>query len=109
MTIDFDAAAGSTKLKSVKLMKRSNQNSAIRSRLLARKKGGGTMKLLKRFKKWAYPECDHLNVALRFLLKKPTENKLAIEEIYFAISKTNGYFYDDVKEALKENFKYAFD
>lgn len=40
MTIDFDAAAGSTKLKSVKLMKRSNQNSAIRSRLLARKKGG---------------------------------------------------------------------
>lgn len=58
---------------------------------------------------WGYPECDHLNIALRFLLKKPEENKLAIEEIYFAIGKTNGYFYDDVKEALKENFKYTFD
>lgn len=66
------------------------------------------MKFLQRFKKWAYPECDHLNIALRFLLKKPEENKAAIEEIYFAIVKTNGYFYDDVKEALKENFKYQF-
>lgn len=26
-------------------------------------------------KKWTYPECDHLNIALRFLLKKPEENK----------------------------------
>lgn len=59
-------------------------------------------------KKWTYPECDHLNIALRFLLKKPEENKLAIEEIYFALRKTNGYFYDDVKEALYENFKYVF-
>lgn len=66
------------------------------------------MKFLQRFKKWAYPECDHLNIALRFLLKKPEENKAAIEEIYFTIVKTNGYFYDDVKEALKENFKYQF-
>lgn len=66
------------------------------------------MKFLQRFKKWAYPECDHLNIALRFLMKKPEENKAAIEEIYFTIVKTNGYFYDDVKEALKENFKYQF-
>lgn len=62
-----------------------------------------------RFKKWAYPECDHLNIALRFLLKNPEENKVAIEEIYFAIMKTSGYFYDDVKETLYENFKYSFD
>lgn len=67
------------------------------------------MKFFRRFKQWGYPECDHLNIALRFLLKKPGENELAIEEIYFAIIKTNGYFYDDVKEALKENFKYTFD
>lgn len=66
------------------------------------------MKILQRFKKWGYPECDHLNVALRFLLKKPEENKLAIEEIYFALSKANGYFYEDVKKALYENFKYTF-
>lgn len=65
-------------------------------------------KILQRFKKWAYPECDHLNIVLRFLLKKPEENKLAIEKIYFALRKTNGYFYDDVKEALYENFKYVF-
>ena len=63
------------------------------------------MKFFRQFKKRGYPECDHLNLALRFLLKKPEENKLAIEEIYFAIGKANGYFYDDVKE----NFKYTFD
>ena len=67
------------------------------------------MKLLQRFKNWAYPECDHLNIALRFLLKKPEENKLAIEEIYFAIVKTNGYFYDDVKKTLYKEFKYVID
>lgn len=66
------------------------------------------MNFFKKLKKWAYPECDHLNIALRFLLINPEENKLAIEEIYFAIIKTNGYFYDDVKEALEENFKYTF-
>lgn len=65
-------------------------------------------KLLRQFKKWAYPECDHLNVALRFLLKNPEENKCVIEEIYFALVKANGYFYDDVKEKLKEEFHYTF-
>lgn len=24
---------------------------------------------------WAYPECDHLNIALRFLLKNPKKKK----------------------------------
>lgn len=52
-----------------------------------------------------YPECDHLNIALRFLLKDPERNRVAIEEIYFALKRTNGYFYDDVKESLYENFK----
>lgn len=65
-------------------------------------------KLFSRFKKWAYPECDHLNIALRFLLKNPEENKAAIEEIYFALRKANGYFYDDVKEKLEEEFHYTF-
>lgn len=66
-------------------------------------------KLLRQFKKkWTYPECDHLNIALRFLLRKPEENKAAIEEIYFALRKANGYFYDDVKEKLEEEFHYAF-
>ena len=61
--------------------------------------------ILKRFNKWAYPECDHLNIALRFLLKNPEQNKLAIEEIYFALMKTNGYFYKDVSSALYEEFR----
>ena len=62
-------------------------------------------KFLKKFKKWAYPECDHLNIALRFLLKNPEQNKLAIEEIYFALMKTNGYFYEDVSSALYKEFR----
>lgn len=63
--------------------------------------------MLKRFNRWAYPECDHLNIALQFLLKKPEENKVAIEEIYFAIIKTHGYFYDDVAKSLYENFCFS--
>ena len=59
----------------------------------------------KRLKLWAYPECDHLNIALRFLLKNPEQNKIAIEEIYFVLMKTNGYFYDDVAKSLYEEFK----
>lgn len=60
---------------------------------------------LKRCRQWAYPECDHLNLALRYLLKNPEQNKYAIEEIYFALMKTNGYFYDDVAQSLYEEFK----
>lgn len=52
--------------------------------------------IFKKYMQWAYPECEHLNIALRFLLKNPEQNKLAIEEIYFALMKTNGYFYEDV-------------
>ena len=61
--------------------------------------------ILKRFNKWAYPECDHLNIALRFLLKNPGQNKVAIREIYFALMKTHGYFYEDVSKALYDEFK----
>lgn len=61
--------------------------------------------IFKKYKKWAYPECDHLNIALRSLLKNAEQNKFAIEEIYFALSKTNGYFYEDVSRALYEEFK----
>lgn len=63
------------------------------------------MKFFQKLKKWGYPECDHLNLALRYLLKNPEQNKFAIEEIYFALMKTNGYFYDDVAQSLYEEFK----
>ena len=63
------------------------------------------MKLFQKKKKWDYPECDHLNLALRYLLKNTEQNKYAIEEIYFALTKTNGYFYNDVAQLLYENFK----
>ena len=48
-----------------------------------------------------YPACDHLNVALRMLLKKPEENRVAIEEICYAIQNAGGYFYDSVAEELE--------
>ena len=52
-----------------------------------------------------YPACDHLNIALRKLLNNAEENRVAIEEILFAITKSNGYFYDDVRDAvIKNNF-----
>ena len=62
------------------------------------------------FKKrnWGYPECDHLNIALRFLLEGPFPDERAIEEICFAITKTNGYFYDDVKEMLVDGGFWKF-
>lgn len=50
-----------------------------------------------------YPACDHLNVALRYLLDSADENRMPIEEIVYAITKSNGYIYDDVKNALVEN------
>lgn len=62
------------------------------------------LKLIKRYKKWGYPECDYLNNALRFLMENPEKNELAIKEIYFALILTNGYFHDDVKASLMENF-----
>lgn len=60
---------------------------------------------LKKYMQWAYPECEHLNIALRFLLKNLEQNKLAIEEIYFALMKTNRYFYEDVSRVLYERFQ----
>ena len=50
-----------------------------------------------------YPACDHLNIALRILLDNADENIGAIEEIVFAITKANGYFYDNVKDLLRKN------
>lgn len=50
-----------------------------------------------------YPACDHLNIALRKLLGSADENRVAIEEIVYAITKSNGYFCDDVKNALVKN------
>ena len=50
-----------------------------------------------------YPACDHLNIALRTLLDNADENRFAIEEIVFAITKANGYFYDNVKDLLRKN------
>ena len=50
-----------------------------------------------------YPACDHLNCALRKLLGSADENRVAIEEIVYAITKSNGYIYDDVKDSLKKN------
>jgi hypothetical protein len=62
------------------------------------------MKLFSKRKPYGeYPACDHLNVALRYLLDRADENRIPIEEIVYAISKSNGYFYDDVKDALMEN------
>lgn len=40
-----------------------------------------------------YPACDHLNAALMQLLKNPKENRIAIQEIQWAITKSGGYFY----------------
>ena len=47
-----------------------------------------------------YPACDHLNIALQKLLDSADENRVAIKEILYAITKSNGYFYDNVKDAL---------
>ena len=63
------------------------------------------MSILKRYKKWGYSECDYLNNALRVLLKEPQKNKFAIEEICWAIKKTNGYFYDDIASKLYDEYK----
>ena len=63
-----------------------------------------TMSVLRRYKKWGYPECDHLNMALIELLKEPQTNKFAIEEICSAIHKAHGYFYDCVADELYKHY-----
>lgn len=47
-----------------------------------------------------YPACDHLNIALLKLLDSADENRGAIEEILYAIAKSNGYLYANVNDAL---------
>lgn len=60
------------------------------------------------FRKMGYPECDHLNIALRFILESPFPDERVIEEICYAITKTGGYWYDDVKEMLIEGGYWKF-
>lgn len=47
-----------------------------------------------------YPVSDHLNVALGHLLENAEENRVAIEEICFAITKHGGYFYSHIANLL---------
>lgn len=49
-----------------------------------------------------YPACEHLNMALWYLLKKPEENRGAIGEIVYAIVKSGGYINDVHEKTLKE-------
>lgn len=49
-----------------------------------------------------YPACEHLNMALWYLLKKPEENRDAIGEIVYAIVKSGGYINDIHEKTLKE-------
>ena len=49
-----------------------------------------------------YPSCDHLNIAIRYLLNDVKVNRKAIVEICHAIRKAKGYFYDDVRKKLIE-------
>lgn len=49
-----------------------------------------------------YPACEHLNMALWYLLKKPEENRDAIGEIVYAIVKSGGYINDVQEKTLKE-------
>ena len=52
-----------------------------------------------------YPSCDHLNTALRFLIEdKPKE--LVMEEIAYAILKSNGYFYADIEDKVFDIIKF---
>lgn len=49
-----------------------------------------------------YPACEHLNMALWYLFKKPEENRDAIGEIVYAIVKSGGYINDVYEKSLKE-------
>lgn len=50
-----------------------------------------------------YPACDHLNMALGYLLHDIDENHKAIEEICYAIIKADGYFYSHIASLLAVN------
>lgn len=51
----------------------------------------------------SYPACDHLNVALGYLLENADENRRPIEEICYAITKSGGYFYSHIASLLVVN------
>lgn len=59
-------------------------------------------------RQWGYPECEHLNIALRRLLEAPFVDEYVVEEICFAIAKAGGYFRDDVKQMLIEENLWNF-
>ena len=61
------------------------------------KRKGLLVKLISR-----YPACEHLNMALWYLLKKPEENREAISEIVYAILKSCGYINESLEKTLKE-------
>lgn len=61
------------------------------------KRKGLFVKLISR-----YPACEHLNMALWYLLKKPEENMEAISEIVYAILKSGGYINESLEKTLKE-------
>lgn len=69
---------------------------------VARDEGGMNVFFKKKQKKIGYPACDHLNNALRSLLKEPVANNYAISEICFSIMKSGGYFNDDVYKMLDD-------
>ena len=46
-----------------------------------------------------YPSCDHVNNAIRLIMKG--ELISAIEELFQAIIKADGYFHDDIPDAMK--------
>ncbi len=61
------------------------------------KRKGLFVKLISR-----YPACEHLNMALWYLIKKPEENREAISEIVYAILKSGGYINESLEKTLKE-------
>ena len=44
-----------------------------------------------------YPCIDYVNNAMRYLMHDPPLVEVALEELYWAVTKSGGRFYDDVK------------
>ena len=53
-----------------------------------------------------YPCCDMVNNAIRFMANGNTE--YAIEELYQAIQKANGYIHKDIIDIVNEAHKQAW-
>jgi hypothetical protein len=50
-----------------------------------------------------YPACEHLNMALWYLLKKPEENRDAIGEIVYAIVKSRRVYSRLLRKIIERN------